>query len=171
MWALELRTEYCCSATGKNTVRSSSLFRYHLGYRPMPPSLSPLPTDTIHTVLWFYSLGHWWVSDQPRVSIATDRNNSGNVLEGYGNPSVSTRGWRTVTGKDRNQGALWNGEADILVAAGTPRPACCCMFSSLLKLRSQPLGRDWLIGQGQVTWPLPSYAGTGRGRTWPLSHP
>ena len=45
---------------------------------------------------------------------------------------------------------LWNREADICVAAETPRPGYCYNFSSLLKLRSQT-GRDWLIGQGQVT--------------------
>ena len=45
---------------------------------------------------------------------------------------------------------LWSGEADIHVAARTSRPAHCYNFSSLLKLRCQPPGRDWLIGQGQV---------------------
>lgn len=106
MWALEIETEYWYNATGKITFRSSSLFHYHLGFWPLPPSLSPLPTDTILTLLWFYSLGHWWISDRSRVSIATKRTNSGNVLEGCGNTSGSLRGWRTVTGKDRNQGTL-----------------------------------------------------------------
>lgn len=37
---------------------------------------------------------------------------------------------------------LWIGEADVHVAAETPRPAHCYNFSSLLKLRCQPPGRD-----------------------------
>ena len=59
---------------------------------PAAPNASPLPTDTILTLLWVYSLGHWWISDRSRVSIATKRTNSGNVLEGCGNTSGSPRG-------------------------------------------------------------------------------
>lgn len=162
-------TECCCSAIGKDTIRSSSLFCHHLGWKSLAPTSSPVPTDTKHTVPWFYSLSHWWVSDQSRVLVATNRATSGNVLEGSGNPPGSTRGRRTGTGKERNQEALWSREADILLTAGILRPACCHVFSSLLMLKSQCPGRDGLIGQSQVAWPLPGCAGAGRGRTWPTA--
>ena len=115
----------------------------------MPPSLSPLPTDIILTLLWFYSLGHWWISDQSRVSIATKRTNSGNVLEGCGTLVGLPEAEEQSLEKTGTKG-LWSGEADIHVAIETPRPTHCYNFSSLLKLRCQPPGRDWLIGQGQV---------------------
>lgn len=41
-----------------------------------PPCPSLHPADTMHTVLWFYSLGHWWVSDRSRVLVATRRTSS-----------------------------------------------------------------------------------------------
>lgn len=145
MWALELESEYCYNSTGKITFRSSSLFCYHLGFWPTPPSLSPLPTDIILTLLWFYSLGHWWISDQSRGSTATKITNSGNVLEGCGTLVGPPEAEEQSLEKTGTKG-LWIGEADVHVAAETPRPAHCYNFSSLLKLRCQPPGRDcWLV--------------------------
>lgn len=137
-----------------------------------PPCPSLHPADTMYTVLWFYSLGHWWVSDQSRVLVATRRTSSKNVLKSCGEPAGSTRGWGTGTGKDRSHGTLWAGDGEILLAAQTLRPACCCSFSwLLLMIKSQGPRRGGLTGQGQVAWPFPCCAGARRGRTWPLLLP
>lgn len=102
----------------------------------------PLPTNIIHAVLWFYSFEYWQVSHQSRVLFVTNRTNSGNVLEGCGNPTGSTRGWWTGHGNDRSP---VDGEADRPGAARALRPACCRMLSSLfLTSKSQYPRRDGL---------------------------
>lgn len=135
MWAVKLGT--AAVLLGKIQVEALPYFAIIQAAKPRP-----LPTDIIHTVLWFYSLGHWQVSHQSRVLFVTNRTNSGNVLEGCGNPTGSTRSWWTGNGKDRSS---VDGEADRPVAAQTLRPARCCILSSLfLTSKNQHPRRDWL---------------------------
>lgn len=135
---------------GKIQLEDLPCFCYHLGYKPMSLSPSPLPADMVPTVLWLYSLGYCWVSDQPRVWLI-QHNQLWECTGRLWEPMSSTRGCRTGPEKDRNQRALWTGEVDTLIVAGTLQSACCCMFSSLLLILKGPCpGRDCSIGQDQV---------------------
>lgn len=155
---------------GKIQLEDLPCFCLHLGYKSTPLSPSPLPEDVTHTVLWFYSLGYWRGRDRPRVWLI-QQNQLWKCIGRLWEPTGSTRGHRTGTEKDRNQRALWSGEADTLVAAGTPRFLLPRVFITSSYTQGSRPGRDCSVGQGQVTGPLPSSAGAGKGKTWPLSLP